>query len=91
MPAFFALAQHDALVEADTLLEPDGRLFSSLDDLYVTITKARAHAAFNTKTDRVQQRAGVRAHLGKLKAWSKAGSERLYRYTSFLLPFPLLL
>ena len=38
MPAFFALAQHDALVEADAALEPGETLFTFLDDLYVTTT-----------------------------------------------------
>ena len=42
MPALFALAQHDALVEAASQLNPNERVFSFLDDLYVTTSKQRA-------------------------------------------------
>ena len=73
MPALYALAQHDALVQADALLEPGERLFSFLDDLYVTTTKNRAREAFETVSGSVLRHAGVRAHLGKVKAWSKNG------------------
>ena len=48
MPALYALAQHDGLVEADAKLEAGERLFSFLDDLYVTTPKKRARAAFDT-------------------------------------------
>ena len=75
MPALFALAQHDALVEADALLEPGERLFSFLDDLYLTTTKPRAQEAFQVVADSVQRHAGVQTNFGKLKAWSRAGGE----------------
>ena len=55
MPALYALAQHDALVEADGELLANERLFSFLDDLYVTTTKARARDAFDTMSERVIQ------------------------------------
>ena len=71
MPALYALAQHDALVEADGELLANERLFSSLGDLYVTTTKARARDAFDTVSERVFKHAGVRTHFGKFKTWSK--------------------
>ena len=75
MPALFALAQHDALEEAAATLRSEERLFAFLDDLYVTSTKGRAHAAFQTVADKVLEKAGVQTNLGKLKAWSRAGGE----------------
>ena len=68
MPALFALAQHDALEEASAALQPGERLFSFLDDLYVTTTKERARAAFETVSNKVFEKAGVQTNLGKLKA-----------------------
>ena len=67
MPALFALAQHDALVEADAKLEAGERLFSFLDDLYLTTTKPRAKEAFETIAGSVLQHAGVRTNAGKLR------------------------
>jgi len=75
MPALFALAQHDALVEADTKLEPGERLFSFLDDLYLTTTKPRAREAFEVVTESVHRHAGVKTNLGKLKVWSRGGGD----------------
>ena len=75
MPALFALAQHDALVAADGELLPDEHVFSFLDDLYVTTSKARAFEAFEAVSSSVERHAGVRVHLGKLKAWCKRGGE----------------
>jgi hypothetical protein len=46
MPALFALAQHDALVQASGNMLPDELLFSFLDDLYVVTSRARAYEAF---------------------------------------------
>ena len=73
MPALYSLAQHDALVEADGHLLPTELLFAFLDDLYVVTTRGRAHEAFETVTECVERKAGVRTHLGKLKAWSTGG------------------
>ena len=75
MPALFALAQHDGLVEADSKLEAGERLFSFLDDLYLTTTKKRACDAFDTVAECVHRHAGVRTNFGKLKAWSRAGGD----------------
>ena len=73
MPALYALAQHDGLVEADGQLLPSEILLAFLDDLYVVTTRGRAHEVFETVTECVERKAGVRTHLGKLKAWSSGG------------------
>ena len=46
MPALYALAQHDALVQAEQRLLPSEHIFSFLGDLYVVTSKARATAVF---------------------------------------------
>ena len=71
MPALFALAQHDALVKVSENLHPDDYIFAFLDDLYVVTTKERASEAFGIVTSNVETHAGIKTHLGKLKAWSK--------------------
>ena len=73
MPALFALAQHDALAAADRDLQSGERLLSFLDDLYLVTTRARAHTAFREVADHVERVAGVRTHLGKLRAWCRGG------------------
>ena len=73
MPALYSLAQHDGLVEADGQLLPSELLLAFLDDLYVVTTRGRAHEAFEIVSECVQRKAGVRTHLGKLKAWSSGG------------------
>ena len=64
MPALFALAQHDALVEAAGRLNPADSIFYFLDDLYIVTTKARASGAFRTVAEEVGRGAGVQIHLG---------------------------
>ena len=71
MPALFALAQHEGLVAASRNLLPSERLFAFLDDLYVVTTRARANTAFEEVATQVERHAGVRTHLGKLKAWCR--------------------
>ena len=73
MPALYSLAQHDALVEADGELGPSERILSFLDDLYVVTSRERAADAFLTVSTTVEKRAGVKTHLGKLKAWCAGG------------------
>ena len=73
MPALFALAQHDALAEANESLLPDEHIFAFLDDLYVIASKARAGEALQEVAWKVETRAGVRSHTGKLRAWCKRG------------------
>eukprot|EP00959_Pyramimonas_sp_CCMP1952_P470508 9496763-Pyramimonas_sp.AAC.1 len=71
MPALSALAQHDGLVEAESMLQPSERILSFLDDHYVVTTRDRAAAAFRIVANAVERHAGVRSHLGKLRAWSR--------------------
>jgi hypothetical protein len=73
MPALFALAQHDALVQASGNMLPDELLFSFLDDLYVVTSRARAYEAFQEVATQVETHAGVKTHMGKLKAWCRGG------------------
>ena len=73
MPFLFALAQHDGLVAASTNLQAGEWVLSFLDDLYVVTSRVRAHAAFKEVADKVGQHAGVKTHLGKLRAWCKDG------------------
>ena len=73
MPALYALAQHDALAEASGNMLPSEHLFSFLDDLYLVTCKARAAEAFEEVAGAVERHAGVQSHIGKLKAWCKAG------------------
>eukprot|EP00959_Pyramimonas_sp_CCMP1952_P435189 9112610-Pyramimonas_sp.AAC.1 len=75
MPALFALAQHDGLVEAESALLPSEQILSFLDDSYVVTSKERAAAVFRTVADAVERRAGVKSHLGKLRVWSRGGGE----------------
>ena len=75
MPALFALGQHSALQAAATQLLPGEQLFAYLDDLYVVCTRERAAAAFKAVADSVYAHAGVKSHLGKLRAWSRGGGE----------------
>ena len=57
MPALFALAQHEALVTANTELQEDEYIFRSSDDLYVITKRARAEAAFKTVAQHVENKA----------------------------------
>ena len=73
MPALYALGQHDGLAAGAARLHPDDFTVAFLDDLYVVTTKERARAAFDAVTEAVEKHAGVRTHLGKLRAWCRAG------------------
>ena len=75
MPALYALAQHDSLVEAPANLLPGELIFSFLDDLYVVTCHARAYDAFLEVSSQVERHAGVKSHLGKLRARSRRGGE----------------
>ena len=76
MPALYALAQHDALAAAASQLEEGERIFAFLDDLYVVTTRDGARSAFETVAGEVETRAGVRSHLGKLRAWCRSPAPR---------------
>ena len=71
MPALYALAQHAGLVAAAAKLEEGERILAFLDDLYVVAPYSRARQAFDVVAGSVEQHAGVRTHLGKLRAWCR--------------------
>ena len=54
-------------------LHADDFVVAFLDDLYVKTTKDRARAAFDAISSAVEEHAGVKTHLGKLRAWCRAG------------------
>ena len=72
-PALFALAQHDALHEAQGGLQAGEFLAAFLDDLYLVTTPPRARAALDDVTRIVEARAGVSANLGKTRVYRAAG------------------
>ena len=71
MPALFALAQHEALVEAQRRMHSNDHLFAFLDDIYVATTRDRAWNSFCAVTQEVAERAGVHTHEGKLRIWCR--------------------
>ena len=73
MPTLFALAQHRGLVAAARSLQPGERVLSFLDDLYVVTTRRRACEAVQEVAGQVERHAGVKTHLGKLRAWCRGG------------------
>ena len=56
MPALFALAQHNALEEANGNLAPSEKLMAFLDDLYLWICRDRAAEAFQELASTVRER-----------------------------------
>ena len=73
MPTHYALREHDGLERAKQQLHKDDFVVAFLDDLYVKTTRDRAKAAFDAVTEAVEDHAGVKTNLGKLRAWSRAG------------------
>ena len=47
-----------------------------MDEIYVLAPPARARELFDTVAEAVQRIAGVRTHIGKLRAWSRSPTER---------------
>ena len=71
MPALYALAQHAGLQAAAAQLGEGERILAFLDDIYVVAPYGRARQAFDVVARAVEQHAGVRTHLGKLRAWCR--------------------
>ena len=71
MPRLSALAQHDARVSAASKPRPNERLFAFLEKLYVLSTPGRAATVFHSVAQEVETQAGVKSHLGKLRAWCR--------------------
>ena len=61
--------------QAAAQLHADDNIWAFLDDIYVIATKERAAEALMVVSDAVEDIAGVRPHLGKLEAWSRAGGD----------------
>ena len=75
MPALYALGQHPALLQAHAALTPGEDLHAYLDDIYVTCQPERAGPAFTALGTALWERANIRVHLGKTRAWNAAGEE----------------
>ena len=75
MPALYALGQHPALLQAHAALTPGVDLYAYLDDFYVTCQPERAGPAFTALGIALWERANIRVHLGKTRAWNAAGEE----------------
>ena len=76
MPALYALAQHDSLVQAASQLHPGESILAFLVDIYVIADRERAREVFNIVSHAIESGAGIRTHLGKLKGWSRSFSSR---------------
>ena len=74
-PAFFSLALHQALVEANAQLQPGEALIAYLDDVYILTRPERARAAFDTVTRVIEATAGIRPNLGKCACWNARGGD----------------
>ena len=66
---------HNALVEAAAALRPGEFLAAFLDDLYLVTRPARTREAFDSTTETVHRRAGVRTNLGKCRVYNTQGGE----------------
>ena len=64
-----------AKLQAHTALGPGEGLYAYLDDVYVTSGPERAGPIFEALGEALWQRANVRVHLGKARAWNAAGEE----------------
>lgn len=75
MPALYALGQHEALKSAAQQLHPDDQIMAYLDDVYLLTNKDRAAEAYRIVSREIENKAGVKPHLGKLEAWSRKGGD----------------
>ena len=75
MPALYALGQHPALLQAHAALTPGKDLYAYLVDIYVTCQPERAGPAFTALGAALWERANIRVHLSKTRAWNAAGEE----------------
>ena len=73
MPALFALGIHEAVEEVSTQLHPGERIFAFLDDIYLVAPRHRAAEVYKLMARTLEQRAGIKADIGKAAAWSKNG------------------
>ena len=66
MPAFYALAQHDALCDLTGQLRDGEAVFAFLDDVYIVALP---------ENNALWDRARIRLHEGKTRIWNAAGEE----------------
>ena len=75
MPMLFALAQHQAPVQAQARLSGDEKLCAFLDDIYITSLPGRATEAPTIVGEELWTDAGMHLHHGKTKVWNRGGVE----------------
>ena len=73
MPMLYALGQHPALVELQSLLQDDEKIYAFLDDIYITCQPQRVRHIFDLLVTCLWNHARVRVHQGKTKIWNKSG------------------
>ena len=75
MPAFYALAQHDALCDLQGQLRDGEAVFAFLDDMYIVALPERTRALYDALSNALWDRARIRLHEGKTRIWNAAGEE----------------
>ena len=75
MPAFYALAQHDALCDLQGQLRDGEAVFAFLDDVYIVALPERTRALYDALSNALWDRARIRLHEGKTRIWNAAGEE----------------
>ena len=75
MPAFYALAQHDALCDLQGQLRDGEAVFAFLDDVYIVALPERTRALYDALRNALWDRARIRLHEGKTRIWNAAGEE----------------
>ena len=75
MPMFFALGQHQALVQAQARLSGDEKLCAFLDDILHHSLPGRATEAHTIVEEELWTHAGIHLHHGKTKVWNRGGVE----------------
>ena len=75
MPAFYALAQHDALCDLQGQLRDGEAVFAFLDDVYIVALPERTRALYDALSNALWDRARIRLHERKTRIWNAAGEE----------------
>eukprot|EP00439_Symbiodinium_sp_Y106_P022169 s7562_g2.t1 len=75
MPAFYALAQHDALCDLQHHLRDGEAVFAFLDDVYIVALPERVRALYDALSAALWERARIRLHEGKTRIWNAAGED----------------
>ena len=75
MPAFYALAQHDALCDLQGQLRDGEAVFAFLDDVYIVALPEKTRALYDALSNALWDRARIRLHERKTRIWNAAGEE----------------